>query len=295
MSPSPLVVVLLVLLVSSPARAEPAGLRLYESGEYEAAAQLFEQVLTAPGSTPDERKWARIYLAASLHALGRMEQAREQLEVLAREHPELRLDPARFLPDLVALAETIHQRVASERELERRNLELQAERDRAARETPLPSPPRPVPAASPSLPVREARLRPEAYGLVDGLGFFDSSQRSLRWGAGLTYGQGSLEGSARVWLGGVPAFHAQGGVLLGHRAFQPYLGLRAILIPGGGRYGGGAVVGGRVSLPAGFVALMDVGAEYFPVGDDSARPLALTAQVGLGFDVPLHPRRPPAL
>ncbi|QRO01217.1 hypothetical protein JRI60_20390 [Archangium violaceum] len=276
--------VLLVLLSSLPVRAATTGLQLYESGEYEAAAQVFAQVLTASDSTPEDRGRSRVYLAASLHALGRMEQAGEQLELLAREHPELRLDAARFLPDLVALAETIRQRVESER----RDLELRAERERVARETPLQPSLQPVPTTSPSLPVLGARLRPEAFGFADTLGFLDSSQRSWRWGAGLAYGQGSLEGSARVWLGGVPVFHVQGGVLLGHGTAQPYLGLRAVLIPGGGRYGGGAVVGGRVSLPAGFVALMDVGVEYLPGADDSIRPLALTAVVGLGFDVQLQ-------
>jgi len=270
----PRALLVLMLLVSSLARAEPEGLQLYESGDYEAAVQAFTQVLAAPGSTQKERELARLYLAASLHALGRVEQTREQLEVLAREYPELRMDPIRFLPELVEMAESIRERV---------------ERERMAREqAPRQPPPGQVPAASPAPVVRSARLRPEAFGLVEALGLLGSEQPTWRLGGGLAYGQGNLEGSARVWLGAAPIFHVQGGVLLGHAAFQPYLGLRAVLIPGEGSYGGGAVVGGRFSLPAGFVALMDVGAEYLPNDDDFVRPLALTVQAGLGFDIRLR-------
>jgi hypothetical protein len=126
-----------------------------------------------------------------------------------------------------------------------------------------------------------ARLRPEGFAL------FSAAERGWLPGVGLTYVQQHLEGGARVWLGPQPVVHLQGGLLLGSGAFQPHLGLRAVLAPGGGGYGSGAVVGGRLALPAGFVALVDVGADYFFIGDDFHHRFELTAQAGLGFDVPL--------
>ncbi|HEX8437814.1 tetratricopeptide repeat protein [Archangium sp.] len=271
---SPRASLVLMLLLSSLAQAEPEGLQLYEGGDYEAAIQAFTRVLTAPDSTQKERDLARLYLAASLHAVGQVEQTQQHLEVLAREYPELRMDPVRFLPELVELAESIRARV---------------ERERMAREQALRQPPpQQAPAASPAPVVRAVHLRPEAFGLVEALGLLGSQQPTWQLGGGLAYGQGNLEGSARVLLGGSPIFHVQGGVLLGHAAFQPYLGLRAVLVPGEKSYGGGAVVGGRFALPAGFVALVDVGAEYLPNDDDFVRPFALTVQAGLGFDIRLR-------
>lgn len=269
----------LVLLVPRLAWADAPGIQLYESGDYEAAAQSFTQVLADPRRPPQEHGAARVYLAASLHALGRTEEAQQQLEVLAREHPEQRVDAVLFPPELVALAEAIRQRVDTEREYARK----EAERERLAREEALrrPPPPAPVPAY----------LRPEVLGLYEALG------RQGTVGVGLGYHRGLLEGTARVLVNGdpasspprlIPTFQLQGGVLLGRGAFRPHLGLRATLVPGARSYGGGAVAGLRVSLPRGFVALVDVGVErFFVTADDTYRDLALTAQAGLGFDLQL--------
>ena len=281
MIPRHLLLLVLVLLTPGLARASSPDIELYESGEYEAAAQAFSQALADPQRSPQERGQARVYLAAALHALGRTEEAREQLERLARENPELRVDAVLFPPDLVALAEAIRQRVDTERDYARK----EAERERLAREEALRRPPPPAPPPP-------AYLRPEVMGLYEALG----SQATV--GVGLAYHRSLLEVGARALLNSdrasspprfFPTFQLQGGVLLGSGTFRPHLGLRAILVPGAQSYGSGAVAGVRIALPKGFVALLDVGADYFFVtpGDGTYRNLALTAQAGLAFDIRL--------
>ncbi|MCY1079239.1 hypothetical protein [Archangium lansingense] len=190
------------------------------------------------------------------------------------------MDEVRFLPELVALAEAIRQRVDTEREYARR----EAERERRLQE----EAPRRLP---PAAPATMAWVRPEVHGLVEALG----SQWTV--GVGLAYHQGWLEASARALLNSdpgfspprfSPTFHLQGGLLLGKGALRPHLGLRAILVPGMASYGVGAVAGLRWALPASFVALVDVGAEYcIIVPNHDYRCAALTAQAGLGFDLHL--------
>jgi tetratricopeptide (TPR) repeat protein len=272
-----LLLVAVVLLTPRFAWADAAGVQLYESGEYEAAVQSFTQVLADAKSSARQRGEARLYLAASLHAMGQAEEARRQLEALAREHSELRVDAVRFPPDLVALAEAIRQQVETEQAFARR----EAEREREARAEAL----RRLPAP--------AYLRPEAVGLFEALGFQWSG------GGGIAYHQGRLEGGARVLLGSdpsvvpaafFPTFQLQGGWLLSAEGVQPLLGARAILTPATGSYGAGAVAGARIPLTGGLRAVVELGAEYFflPADEDHLR-FAVTAQVGLGFDV-LLPR-----
>lgn len=285
MTPRLLLPLVLLLLIPGLARAAPPfiqpGIQLYENGEYEVAAQFFQQVLDDPRRSPQERGEARLYLAAALHAQGRVEETRQQLELLARENPEQQVDSVRFLPELVAFAQEIRQRVDAEREFARK----EAERERLAREEALRRAPPP------------AWMRPEAFGLYEALG--------PQWtvGAGLAYHRGLLEGGARVMLNRDPAssppklfptFQLQGGVLpgrglaLGGGALRPHVGLRAILVPGAQSYGGGVVTGVRYTLANGLVALLDVGGDYFfSTPDDSYRRFAVTAQAGLGFDIRL--------
>jgi tetratricopeptide (TPR) repeat protein len=278
MTPRHLLLLVLLLLAPGLARADSLslqpGIQLYENGEYEAATQVFTQILADPQRSPQDRGEARVYLAASLHALGRVDETRQQFEVLAREHPEQRVDAVRFLPELVALAEAIRQRVETERDFARR----EAERARLAQAPP-------------------SYVRPEVLGLYEALG----SQWTV--GGGVAFHRGWLEASARALLNQdpvfsppklYPTFQLQGGVLpgrglsLGSGRIQPHLGLRAILVPGADSYGAGAVAGLRYTLANGLVAQMDVGADYFFVTpDDSYRKLAVTAQAGLGFDVRL--------
>lgn len=264
MSPRPLL--LLLLLMASAAAAELLpGIQLYESGEYEAASRSFAEALADPGQPAEDRWLARIYLAASLHALGKVDEARQQLEVIARESPERQVDAGLFPPELVALAEAIRERV----ETERRQAEQEALRKRQEQEA--------ARARKPSLP--EATLRPELLSLVE------AGERALLLGGGLAYSRGALEGSAHVWISPSPVFQFQGGLLLGSRVLRPHLGLRATLVPGEGGYGAGAVGGGRVFFPAGLVGLVDVGGDYFFVRDEAHQRFALTVQVGLGLEL----------
>jgi hypothetical protein len=254
------------LLVSRVARAQTTGVDRYEYGDFEAATRLFEQELADPQLSPAGRALTRIYLAASLYALGQVEEARRPLEALAREHPEVRVDPVRFPPDLVALAEVIRQRVESEQQLALREAEVQKEREEEQRRVAL-----------------EARssLRPEAFGLFEGVG------RQWTLGGGISFQRKSVEGSVRVLLGDPPVIHLQGGVLPGHGAWRPFLGLRASLLPGIQTYGAGPVVGGRIALPAGLVGVVDLGADYFFTRRNDRNRFAVTVQAGLGFDLQL--------
>src|SRR5690242_15537723 len=115
MSPRALAFSLLLLLPLSSWGDPLPGIRLYDAGEYLAAAQAFEEALADPKRTAEEKELARIYLAASLLVLGRTEESRQQLEVSVREHPELQVDPILFPPELVALAEGIRERVDADR------------------------------------------------------------------------------------------------------------------------------------------------------------------------------------
>jgi tetratricopeptide (TPR) repeat protein len=283
-------VLMLLLLAPGFVRAAPSfiqpGIQLYENGEYEVAAQFFRQVLDDPQRSSQERGEACVYLAASLHAQGRLDEAWKQLEVLARENPEQQVDAVRFLPELVTLAREVRQRVDAEREFARK----EAERERLAREEALRRAPPP------------AWLRPEALMLCN-TKYCDFPC------VGLAYHQGRFEGGARVMLVTYfsftqselhsevhPQIQLQGGVLgrglaLSSGALQPHVGLRVILQADTGNAGGGAVLGGRYTLSNGFVALLDVSANYFFVSMPNPtypQPrFDLTLQAGLGFDVRL--------
>jgi hypothetical protein len=247
----------ILLLVSGVAQARSAGSERYDNGNYEEAARLFEQELADPQCLPECRARTRIYLASSLYALGRLEEARKVLEDLAREHPEQRVDPVRFPPELVEIAEVIRQRVESERQLAAREAELKKRREVVS------------------------FLRPEVLGLYEAVG------RQGLLGAGVAIRRELLEGSVRVMLGSPLLFHLQAGVVPGRGMWRPFLGLRASLVPGLNGYGVGPVVGGRIALPAGLVGVVDLGADYFFAGQDDRFRFALTAQAGLGFDVRL--------
>ncbi|WP_163997102.1 tetratricopeptide repeat protein [Pyxidicoccus caerfyrddinensis] len=251
-----------VLLVSGSAWAQTTGIERYEDGDFKAAARLFEQELATPAASPESQALARIYLAASLYALGQVEEARKPLEALARESPEQRVDPARFPPELVSLAELIRQQVEPERQRAAREVALQAAREEERRR------------AAP-------RLRPEVFGL------FDAVDRRGTLGAGLAFQRKSLEGSVRVLLGDPPVFQLQGGVLPRYGVLRPFLGLRASLLPGIDTYGAGPVLGGRLALPAGLMGVVDVGADYFFLSRDDRHRFAVTVQAGLGFELHL--------
>ncbi|MDY7229598.1 tetratricopeptide repeat protein [Hyalangium rubrum] len=255
-----------LLLVPGLAWAQMTGIQLYENGEYEAAIRLLEQELAEASRSPGDPALSRVYLAASLHALGQVEEARKQLEVLARTHPEQQVDPVRFPPELVALAEVIRQQVEAERTFAEREAALQRAREEALQRIPPPA---------------HLYLRPEALGLFEAVG------RVWTVGAGASVRRESLEGSVRVLIGNPPTFHLQGGVLPGRGDWRPFLGLRAVMVPGLDSYGVGPVAGGRVALPAGLTAVLDLGADYFFTHRADRHRFAVTVQAGLGFDLRL--------
>ena len=61
------------------------GIDSYARGDYEKAISALRQEVENPALSDKERARARTYLAASLYARGLMDDAREQLEELARQ------------------------------------------------------------------------------------------------------------------------------------------------------------------------------------------------------------------
>ena len=110
---------LLVLAAGLPAEAgEPdavgQAISLFERGEYLRARELLAVTVAAEETPAQKRGPARLYLAASLHALGESAQSFDRLQELAREHPDQPIDPVLFLPDFIALA----KKAAAQVELE---------------------------------------------------------------------------------------------------------------------------------------------------------------------------------
>ncbi|HZI13781.1 MAG TPA: tetratricopeptide repeat protein [Myxococcus sp.] len=253
-------------LVPLTAWAASPGVVLYERGSYAQARRSLEGELLSSKLTETERGLARLYLAASLHALGEQAEARSQLEELARNHPKQAVDPALFPPDFVELAAEARQQVEAERGPGRGNERPASPENPFAQEEP--------PAAS-----GRSRLLPEVFGFLDPVG------KAVGVGGGVTYGTGSFEVGARVLLGDQLGAGAQVGYVLGDGAFRPHLALRATAIPGLSAFGGGPVVGARLSLGSSLTALVDVGAELFKVSDEGYRSFVVSTSVGLGFDL----------
>ncbi len=281
------------------------GLDSYARGDYEKAISALRQEVENPSLSDKERARARTYLAASLYARGLMDDAREQLEELARRHPAQQVDSARFPPDFVALAELARQSVETERlreearreEAEQRRLVAEqaqareAERQRLlaeqAQARPVPAPSAPsVPSEAPS----SFRVRPELVGfsdlggLVSGVG---ERRLSMGLGVGASVGWGGLEAGARL----LPAPQARWGVSVelgyafGRGMLQPRVALRGTGVRSVG-VGGGGVVGLRLTPGRRFTVLADVGAERFRIAEGANyRNLALTASVGVGFNL----------
>src|SRR5690349_6697859 len=97
---------LLLVLLLSPlaawAQKQIRGIDSYARGNYSKAITDLSREVDNPRRTDKERARARLYLAASLYASGKTDQAGEQLKELARRHPDQRVDPNFFPPDFVA-------------------------------------------------------------------------------------------------------------------------------------------------------------------------------------------------
>jgi hypothetical protein len=274
--------------------ADLRGLDLYARGEFAKAIPLLEEEAENPARSDKERARARSYAAASMYSLGRMEEAREQLELLARQYPEQRVDPKRFPPDFVALADLARKTVETERfreearaqEAEQQRLAAEAERRRRELEAfePLET-----------QAVSSFRVRPELVGFGD---FKDGTALGLA--VGVTVGNGPLEGTVRALLGNPHvSWEAEAGVVFGSRAFQPRVSVRGILMPGievpdtlnpgavqsAVRSGLAGAVGGRLALSPRVTALMDVGYGWLFGMPPQYNKHLFMASAGLGFNL----------
>ena len=202
----------LLLLLPRAAWADPLpGIALYDDGEYAAAAQSFEEALKDEHRAPEEKVLARIYLAASLHVLGRGEASRAQRRYWRASTPRCGWNPVRFPPELVALAEGIRERI----EADKRFAEQVALNERMKEEA-------------------ERNWTPPVHLRLEGLGLNELQSRAWRTGVGLTLSRGLLEATGRTWLGGPALHHLQVGLTPGSGPLRPFLGLRAVLVPSAG-------------------------------------------------------------
>ncbi|OJT17896.1 hypothetical protein BO221_43665 [Archangium sp. Cb G35] len=307
-----LLLLLLVLLPLSSWAARLPGIRFYERGEYAKASRALKQDLNNPKRNDEQKALARVYLAASLMALEKEDEAYEQLEELARTYPEQRVDPALFPPRLVELelkvrerlnAERLRQeaeqaelnRIAAAEEAERRKREQEeAARNQQAQVGTVDEPQVPAPAG----PVSTFRLRPEITGYGDVGAALSGGQLAMGGALGLTIGGGPLEATVRTLAGGERwAWELEAGYLFGTGAFQPRVALRGTLFPdvgkvtaenpngGGARFGIGAAVGGRLALSRQLSLLMDVGGEVLLNAPEPYNATLIVISAGVGYNL----------
>ncbi len=283
---------LVLLLLPMAAWADIRGIDLYARGEFERAIPVFRQEAENPRRTDKEKARARVYLAASLFAFGMREEAVRELETLARLYPEQRVDPNRFPPNFVALAEKARATVETE-ELRKQTEAAKAEQERLAAEaerrrreaealqqaqgpqgevTEEPEEPRVASAF---------RVRPELFGYVDAFG-----TGAKGFGFGATVGYGGVEAVARV----LPAPDGRWGVggevgyVFGQGIVQPRIAVRGTSVVGvGGGLGGS--VGARLTLVPQLTVLADFGAERFFVDPKRYQEVVLVGSAGVGFNL----------
>jgi hypothetical protein len=296
---------LLLLIAPMTALADIRGIDLYARGEFDKALPVFREEMENPRRSDKERARARIYLAASMYALGMMDDATQQLEELARLHPEQRVDRNRFPPDFVALSDFARKTVETERfrekaraeEAEQERLAAEVERRRreaeALQQTPRPDGEVREPAETQA--VSSFRLRPE----VTGFGDFRSGT-ALGVAAGVTVGSGPVEGTVRALIGNPNVgWEAEAGVVVGSWAFQPRVAVRGIMLPGiqvpdtenpgtleaATRFGLAGSVGGRLALTPRVIALVDVGYGWLFGMPAQYNKHVVVASAGLGFNL----------
>jgi hypothetical protein len=299
------VFLLLLLLPLCTWAAELPGITLYERGEYSRASRALKGEVNNPKRTEAQRARARVYLAAALMALEKTEEARSQLEELARNHPEQRVDPALFPPELVELEKLVRSELQTERlrqEAEQAELQRQAAAEEAARrkreeeaaarnQNPVEVGPRDEVQTSVSAEPGPSsfRLRPEVVGFSDASGLFlPGTRSSFGFGAGLSAGVGMFDGSARLLFGSAsPGVELDAGLVFGSGAFQPRVGLRGTFVPGlagSSAIGGGVSVGGRLALSSRFIALLDASIQGLSV-PEGYKSLVTMVSAGVGFNL----------
>ncbi|HEX8822432.1 MAG TPA: hypothetical protein VF794_21075 [Archangium sp.] len=297
-----------LLLVPMAAWADIRGIDLYARGDFAKAAPVLEEEADNPARSDKERARARIYAAASMYALGRMDDAREQLELLARHYPEQRVDPRRFAPDFVALADLARKTVETERlrdearvqEAEQERLAAEAERRRREAEAgQQPGPDGEVQeSAEPGAP--SFRLRPEVTAFTDALAAIEGPKFPFGVALGVTAGSGAVEGTGRFLLGVGKGVELEAGLVFGGGAFKPRVGLRGTAVTNlrkdpldlssekSWALGGGPVVGARLTLSPGLTVLVDGGLEffhYFDITEARYRSPVVMVSAGLGYDL----------
>ncbi|MFE8605739.1 hypothetical protein [Archangium violaceum] len=293
---------LLLLLPLSTWAAQLPGIRLYQRGEYARASRTLKQEINNPRRTDEQRALARVYLAASLLALEKEDEAFLQLEELARTYPEQRVDPALFPPELVDLELKVRAQIEVERrrqEAEQAELNRIAaaedaarrkrEQEEAARNQVGVEPGSDVQASVSAEPASSFRLRPEAIGYGDFAGLvFPPGRSSIGFGLGASAGSGMFDGSARVLFGDrLVGVELDAGLLFGTGAFQPRVGLRGTFVPGlagSQAIGGGVSVGGRLALPSRFTVLLDASLQGFAV-PEGYKSVVLMGSAGVGFNL----------
>jgi tetratricopeptide (TPR) repeat protein len=305
------VLLLLLLLPLTTWAAQLPGIRLYERGEYAKASRALKEEINNPRRTDQQKAQARVYLAASLLALEKEDDAYLQIEELVRLYPEQRVDPALFPPELVEMEQKVRALVeqrqrkeaeAAERERQRQEAELaeqrRKEQEEADRNRVDVGPREDLQGKAPSEPVSAFRLRPELTGYSDAAGLVTGSEVTFGPAVGLTAGVGPVEATVRALVGDKRwAWELEAGYLFGTGAFQPRLSVRATLFPGvgappendpnggGASFGFGGAVGGRLALSPRFSLLADVGGEYLPGASEAFNSTVFVISAGVGYSL----------
>ena len=307
--------VLLLLLLLHPLSgwgAQLPGIRLYERGEYAKASRTLKLEIKNPRRTDKQKALARVYLAASLMALEKEDEAYVQLEELARIYPEQRVDPALFPPELVELELRVRNQLDTERrrkeaeqaELNRIAAAEDAERRRREQEEAARNrnqvvevPRNEVQAPVSAEPASSFRLRPELTGYSDAAAIF-GSKFSVGPALGLTVGGGPLEATVRTLIGTDRwAWELEAGYLFGTGALQPRLSVRTTLFPRVGdrpaddptgnraRWGFGGAVGARWAISRQLSLLADVGGEFIPGVSTKYNSAVVVVSAGVGYNL----------
>jgi hypothetical protein len=283
---------LLLLFVPMAAWADIRGIDLYARGEFVKALPVLREEMSNPRRTEKERIRARIYLAASMYALGMQVDASMHLEELARNHPESRVDPNRFPPGFVKMAAQARKKVADEQlaqEAEQKRLAEEAERlkreqEAAARQQPLEQPPVGEPLGE--APIETAstfQLRPEVTGFIDG-----TKNQAWGLGVGATLGQGMFEASLRGLIAPKWGLQLDAGLVLGSGVIRPRLAGRVTGALGLGEPKGlglGGVVGVRLVLSPRLTLLVDTGLERFLFLPSNYKTVVWMTSAGVGFNL----------
>lgn len=311
MFPRSFVLLLLLLLpLSTWAAAQLPGIRLYERGEYAKASRALKEELNNPRRTDQQKALARVYLAASLLALEKEDDAYLQIEDLVRLYPEQRVDPALFPPELVemerkvrAIVEQRQRQEAEAAELERQRQEAELaeqrrkEQEEEDRNRVVVGPRDDLQGTASAEPASSFRLRPELTGYSDAAGLLTGSKVTMGPALGLTAGVGPVEATVRTLVGNRWAWELEAGYLFGTGAFQPRLSVRATLFPGvgappendpnggGASFGFGGAVGGRLALTPRLALLADVGGEYLPGASEQFNSGVFVISAGVGYSL----------